>query len=293
MRPLSSFILAMACLGVAHPGLSQTINSQESATPYAEVRGWTVSVMGDGRGIFSCRASVGTDYMNQMMVEYNGFSESWRLYVRGNRPEPTGFGIKAAILEFDGAAIDRQVGFGLSDGDGASNSHAHLDFTADELKGFMTGAQMHLDINDEAPRTFALKGTTAAVLKVEECASSYGFAPVLSAQGFTASSAPAQGTPTAPKRVDGYNVGYVLFDTGHYRHVGGLDWLEESDGLTVPLVEVERAVDFVVLNDPAQNAQIWIAMTDGIIRYTQNFNYNAWQDGPLIDCYDVEMSKAC
>jgi hypothetical protein len=168
--------LALALL-LSTPAVAQTVNDTESATPYAQVRGWSVDTMGDGRGVFACRATRGRGYERQIMLTYDGFLEAWLLHVRASRPEGGGFGIKGAAVTIDGRMQDRQMGFGRPAADGASDSHARLRLSGRDLRQLMAGRTLEIEIAGERPRRWSLAGSTAATLKVVECARRWGFGP--------------------------------------------------------------------------------------------------------------------
>lgn len=288
LRNFTCFAVCAALL--AAPANGQTISAEESAAPYATARGWSVYTMADGRGIFSCRAVRGQGYNDQIMIEYDGFDETWRVLVQGVRPSGGGAGIKGAVVYYDGRSQDRQVGFGIPDYDGSSNSHAMMNLTEFDLDRVMRGSTMRLDINGERSRTWSLSGTTAAVLKVSECAQNFGFAPA----GMAAAPENQPTLPNPTAAVDGYSVGYVVHATGQFRHTGGINWVEEgNNGEVFYFTEYDRNSESVFLNDAARDLQIWIALSYFEISYTQNFNYNAWTPLYVIDCFDREASRAC
>lgn len=275
----------------ATPVFSQTISQQESASYYANVRGWAVSVIGDGRGLFACRAVRGHGYNDQIMIEYDGFSESWRVMVRGIRPSGDGGGTKGAGVYYDGQFVDRQIYFGSPGYDGTSNTHAKLDLMDWELAKLKSGNTVRIDINGEHSRSWSLSGTTAASLKVAECAANSGFGPAVI-------SAPVPAPAVAPRAqaamLDVYSVGYVRHNSGQFKATGGGNWVEEGDnGSVFYFVEYGRTEDGIFLNDPSRNMQIWIALEYDSINYTSNFNTNGWSNLYPIQCFDRQASRSC
>ena len=158
----------------ASPAIAQTVNTEEGLEHYANVRGWSVYLMGDGRGLFACRAVRGSDYNDQIMIEYNGFhgwdGERWFVLVQGNRTTFDGVGIKGAGAYYDNTVIDRQIAFGLPGQDGNSNAHARLHVESYELGLLKKSSRFGLAVNGETKRTWSLSGSTAAIIKVAECA---------------------------------------------------------------------------------------------------------------------------
>lgn len=175
VRILSKISIAVVCalavVAQPMPATAQTalINNQESATPYASVRGWSVVSVGDGRGITGCRAVRGSGYDENIILQFDAFSGSWEILIRAVRPSGGGLGIKGAAVYWDGKLTDSQVGFGIPGADGSSDTHARLPLSVHDLRAFMKGSFVEIDISGETSRRFALKGTTAAALKVEEC----------------------------------------------------------------------------------------------------------------------------
>ena len=190
---------ALTMLGMVSASGAGVINREESATPYDTARGWSVFVIGDGRGINSCRAVRGSGYDGQLMIDYgyHGVEAGWTVYAVANRTAADdGFGIRGAALYFDGTLFsDAQTGFGVPGTDGASTTHAGLNLTSQGLGRFKSAQTMRLDINGEASRTWSLAGSTAATLKVEECARSYGIMAAAPAAPTTSGSQTPQLAP--------------------------------------------------------------------------------------------------
>ena len=301
MKVLTSLALVTGL--ATTPLQAQGINPSDGGTPYANVRGWSVFSMADGRGIYGCRAVRGYGYNDQIMVDYDGFSEAWSLIVPANRPGGGGIGIKGAVAYYDGSMVDSQVGFGVPGADGSSDTHARLMLEANTMGRFKSGSTLRLDINGEASRSYALTGTTAAVLKVVECAQSFGMSDAALSIGMGRAAggggAAAPALPTAPAApaggVNGYSVGYVVYPGGQFRNVGGTGWVEEASNGNVKAYfeEYGRDADSVFLHDASRDLQIWIALTPGEIGITHNGNNNAWGYLYSIDCYDREASRAC
>lgn len=167
------FPLILLFLSLPTFATAQTINAEESATPYSNVAGWSVFTMSDGRGVNSCRAVWGNGYGDQIMIDYGlgGSGQDWTLYVQANRtPNDEGFGVRGAGLYFNTQYFaDAQIGFGVLGNDGASSTHAQLILTPDALRRFQSSQSIGLSINGEASRTWSLTGSSAAVRQVEAC----------------------------------------------------------------------------------------------------------------------------
>jgi hypothetical protein len=301
-------LLALVTALVTTPALSQTISPQESASPYANVRGWSVYSMSDGRGNFSCRAVRGRGYNNEMMLEYDGFDQTWRILVQGTRPSGGGGGgAKGAGVYYDGRFVDRQIYFGSPGYDGASDTHAKLDLNADGLRKVKSGNTIRIDINGESARSWSLSGTTAAILKIAECASVNGYAPAgMAAAAPTRNTAPAptRGTVTpraqvqpqqqAQQAFNANGIGYVVFPQGEYVHTGNGNWVEQgNNGSAFYFSEYDSTDDSIFLNDTSRDLQIWIDFHNNDILYTRNFNANTWTRLYTIDCYDATRSRSC
>jgi hypothetical protein len=285
------------------PALAQTVNSQEGAQYYANVRGWSVYQMSDGRGIFACRAVRGNGYNDQIMIEYNAFeggNGEWAILVQGRRTEFDGPDARGAGAHYDGTFVDRQIYFGFPGMDGDSNSHARLGIEAYELGLLKKSSNFTLDINRETRRAWSLAGSTAAILKVAECADRM-LGTSLTAKPRAApraapTPAPTQRQPVQPQvaRVDGFSVGTVRFPQGDFRKVFKGSWEEQGDNGSVFFFrEFDRNADSVFLEDQSRNVQIWIDLHSYEIRYTQNHDYNRWETLYQIECYGEINSRQC
>lgn len=292
-RKFSQAAFAIGLLGA--PVSAQTTNSEESAAYYGETRGWTIYSMGDGRGLFSCRAVRGHGYNDQIMIEYDGFPEEWRVMVQGKRPAGDGPGTIGTGVYYDGEYMDRQVYFGHANQDGSSNSHAKLDLTEWEFGRLREGNQFRIDLVGQGSRTWSLTGTTAATQKIGECLTSMLATPM-------PRSLPAAAPAPQPRQVpnnhnasiDGFSVGYVRFPAGQFRSTGGGNWVEEGDNGSVSyFTEIERHIDGVALNDRSRNLQVVIELNRNAISWTTNFDLNALQHLYNIDCYDRQASAVC
>jgi len=290
---------------VSAPAFSQTINPEESASPYAQnVRGWSVYVVGDGRGINACRAVRGNGYNDQIMIEYDGADATWRILVQGTRvfDGGGGAGTQGTGVYYDGEFVDRQMYFGIEGYDGNSNSHMKLDLTDWELQKVRSGSTIRIDINGERNRLWSLSGSSAAILKVAECARNSGFPPAGIAAGWLSQPAPAS-PPVTPQvrssqndapEIDGFSVGTVRYAQGDFRKVFAGSWEEQGDnGSVFYFREFNRTSDSVFLEDQSRNIQIWIDLPAYEIRFTQNHDYNRWEPLYQIECYGTINSRQC
>lgn len=286
-----------AVLGAGLPASAQAINNQQSADLYAQVRGWSVYAMADGRGYFGCRAVIGSGYNGELMIDYSdsAMGPYWSVYVRANRtPADQGFGLRGAALYFDGKLFsDAQIGFGVLEEDGASHTHAMLNLNDASLTRFRAAGTMRLSINGEADRTYSLKGSTAASLKVQECAQNHGV-PVAAAAAPSAPAAQPAAQPAARAPLDGFNVGYVRFGNGQYRDIGNGNWVEEGDnGSMFFFTRYDATAESVFLTDDARNVQIWIDISRGEISYTQNRDNNTWELIYRVECAASSEVRSC
>ncbi|MGH1414442.1 MAG: hypothetical protein ACRBB0_13190 [Pelagimonas sp.] len=225
------------------------------------------------------------------MLEYNGFDETWRLLVQGTKPGGGGPGVKGAAVYFDGRLADRQVHFGFDGEDGTSQSHAKLDLIPSDLQSVVKGSTIQIEINGETSRSWNLNGSTAATLKVSECATQFGFTPKTTPNSRKATSA-SPGPESAT--VDGYNVGYVVYQGGVFRVLNGDRWVEEKpDGTQLSFQVYDRNNESVFLNDASRNLQIWLNLPAYQIYLTKGFDNQSWSFLYSIDCFDTHASRAC
>jgi len=290
-KTMNYFTLAATLLAV--PAYGQTINPSEDAAPYANVRGWSVYVMSDGRGIYSCRAVRGQGYNNEMMIEYDGSDETWRILVQATRPSGGGAGAKGAGVYYDGRFVDRQIYFGAPGYDGSSDRYAKLDLNAYGLDNVKSGNNIRIDINGEGNRTWSLSGTTAAILKVAECAGQFGIAPAgMAAQA--PSVPPAQSQQPLQQVFSANDIGYVVYPNGDYSHTGNGQWVEQIfNGPTHYFSEYGSTDDSIFLTDDSRNIQIWIDFHNNQFWATNNYDTNSWNPIYEIMCFDAQKSRSC
>lgn len=175
-----------ACLlaGVSSASQAQTVHPNEWTEYYADIRGWTVNAIIHAQGGFvGCRA-VKTSRNGHLIVErHNGI---WQLVVPTDRTDVYG----GAILSIDKADIDSQFGF--------ENGWATRELSARELDLIKAGNQLGVEINGEPPRYWELSGSTAAILKAQECADNGGNLPQDDAQAASGQGASGQAAPPPP-----------------------------------------------------------------------------------------------
>jgi len=172
---------AMAFAGVwmaALPVQAQTAGVGESYAHYGDARGWGVYAIQKAGGFAGCRA-VRSGAQGQMMLEKSRLG--WRLIVPTYQTARFG----GAILGVDKHDIDSQFGF--------EGGFASRDLGGADLNLIRNGSFLSVEIMGDPRREWPLTGSAAAILKAEECASSYGVAARPQAQ-----QAPASPQPQPP-----------------------------------------------------------------------------------------------
>lgn len=138
----------------ASPGLAQSNYTEQ---PYASVRGWNV-ISGWTSGRFDHCAAEKSNRGNAMRIGYNG--KMWLVGMPSNRNSSF-----AGAVEVDGRggpAIFNSSGTGW------------VVTTQFNLEAVRAGNKLFLDIGSEGGWDFSLKGSAAALLKVEECVANRG-----------------------------------------------------------------------------------------------------------------------
>jgi len=248
---LSPLAIASA---LAPPAAAQGLMSDQMELSYASVRGWKVVSVSSPGGIDSCRAKTGGGYGSLLVLEQRG---ELSLLV----PTYQTARFAGAVLNIDGRVSDRQVGF--------EQGLARLELSRSDRTLVMQGSRMTLAINGEGSRQYDLRGTTAAILKLDECWSV--------ATGPQDAPTGALAPPPPPLvAIDGYNVGFAAYEGGQFRQRGDGSWVEEkTNGTMLYFDELGRDEDNVFLDDTSRDIQVAINAVQGIIYVTQS--RGAWQ----------------
>lgn len=152
-KPLALAIGAMAMTFSTNAALANTSDF------YASVKGWNVVSVQNGAQFVGCHAEK-SEYGRSLLL---GVSQGlWHLAA------PTGqigrFG--GAVLSIDKVDIDSQFGF--------DQGLAIRELSPSELYSIKRGRQLGVHIRGDAPMWWSLSGSTAAILKVQECADRQG-----------------------------------------------------------------------------------------------------------------------
>ncbi|MAC77463.1 MAG: hypothetical protein CML66_05310 [Rhodobacteraceae bacterium] len=208
---------------------AQTVAPGESAATFATVRGWDVFTITDGDKITACRALKG-DGADELIF---GYDRGWSLIV----PSKLSGDTAAASLWVDAVKDDRQVSIAAG--------FATLELTEIERSAIMKGSEMDLQIGDGPRQTFLLEGTTAALLKAQDCF-----------DGQTGSAAPG---PDATTPITGENLGMAYFKDGRFRQRVDGSWVEEdANGIANVYDETERDADSVYLQNTGNGDKVSI-----------------------------------
>lgn len=154
------FFSLCAISGLWTSAQAQVVHSEEQVAFYTETRGWTVYAINHSySGFIGCRA-VKTERGEQLALEY--YSNLWQIVVPTQQTSTFG----GAIMGVDKADFDAQFGFDFG--------YATKELTPNELQYLKRGSQLGVEINGDYPRYWSLSGSTAAILKIQECNSNGG-----------------------------------------------------------------------------------------------------------------------
>ena len=166
----------------------------------------------------SCQAVTGSGADTLVLADDGGLS----LIVPSTQTGENG----DATLWIDGLSSPQQATL--------SGGYATVAVNAVAQSGLEKGREMALQISDGKKRSYALAGTTAAILKAQACYAEKTGAPA----------------PEAPPAITGENVGMAYFDGGRFRQRVDGSWIEEDvGGATREFQESARTADSVTLTD--------------------------------------------
>ncbi len=136
--------------------------------PYARVRDWKVWSIGSAQGFLSCRAVRGTGDDILMIDLEPGRYEPWSLIRRSTLYPGDDQGMfEGGLFGVDGRSFDAEVGL-------LTNGYAQRDLTEEMRRMVRDGSTLTLAINNDTTRHYALSGSAAAMLKVQECVDRQG-----------------------------------------------------------------------------------------------------------------------
>lgn len=248
---------------------AQPTHDQESASPYAAVKGWDVMKV-DVDGVFvGCRgAKYGAS--GPFMIDYS--QEGWRLLVP--HEDSPGQGVfEGARFAVDNTVIDAQVGLELP-------HWAALFLEEPQLRLLRGGTVASLQVNGQRKVTAGLSGSSAMLLKVEECfdrggepprttarmASDSGLAKAAPARKPT-SSGPSKPAPVSTEP-NAFDAKVVSFRGGRYIYRKGHDWIEQGDnGGRFNFKQVDGNENEIYLVDKSRGVRIVLHMADRMIYY--------------------------
>jgi len=148
-------ISACMAIGMALPVTAQVVHPEEQVSLYTQVKDWTVySITHNYSGFAGCRA---TKIENGSQLALELYNNLWQIVVPTDQASVFG----GAILSVDKMDFDSQFGF--------INGFATKELTQTEIKHIKSGNQIGVEIIGDFPRYWSLRGSTAAILKVQEC----------------------------------------------------------------------------------------------------------------------------
>jgi len=234
---------------------AQPTHDQESTWPYAAVKGWDVMKV-DVDGVFvGCRAAK-YGASGPFMIDYS--QEGWRLLVPHEDSPDQGV-FEGARFAVDDTVIDSQVGLELP-------HWAALLLEEPQLRLLRGGTVASLQVNGQRKVTAGLSGSSAMLLKVEECFDGGGEPPRTTARK-PADSGPSKPAPvsTEPNAIDAE---VVSFRGGRYIHRNGYDWIEQGDnGGRFNFKQVDGNENEIYLVDKSRGVRILLNVADRMIYY--------------------------
>lgn len=253
-----------AVFGMAAPSYAQMYRPGEHLSQYAQVKGWVVyAVTRDQVGFAGCRAQK-DEGGNPLAVEMiEGY---WQIVVPTNQTARFG----GAILAIDKYDFDAQFGF--------EGGLATKELTHSELAHIKSGNRVGVEINGDYPRYWSLRGSTAAISKIYECANNVGQVPQaaappapaaptsnsISANCDSPTSGPYQCTVTQEVPGQGYSESYRI-DSNH-----------------------NQAPSFLFQVRAADDVDAWVAFDRGPWKFV-----GAWmQTGPKGDCSQPRANQS-
>lgn len=234
---------------------AQPTHDQESTSPYADVKGWDVMKV-DVDGVFvGCRAAK-YGASGPFMIDYS--QEGWRLLVPHEDSPDQGV-FEGARFAVDNTVIDAQVGLELP-------HWAALSLEEPQLRLLRGGTVASLQVNGQRKVTAALSGSSAMLLKVEECLDRGGEPPRTTARK-PADSGPSKPAPVSTEP-NAFDAKVVSFRGGRYVHRNGYDWIEQGDnGGRFNFKQVDGNENEIYLVDKSRGVRIVLHMADRMIYY--------------------------
>lgn len=174
---LSAAVLGCLAIVLAGESSAQTVHGPEQTYAYANVRNWQVMSLDERNGVKGCRASVNQSGRTMMIEQYHGH---WNLIVPTRQTSTFAGG----VVKIDNAVYDSQFGI--------FNGYAVYQLYSDMLGKLKAGSKVSVRVNGDPELAFSLKGSTAAILKVQECVKTGGEAPTQQANAQQAGPAPGE-----------------------------------------------------------------------------------------------------
>ncbi len=148
-------IKATALLCTLASVFSPTLAQAQTSQAYSNVRGWVVSSDYQNGSFIGCSAQQNTRADTWSVRTRNG---GWEMTVPNYGP-PNGF--DGAVVTVDRTSIDAQFAY--------TGDIAYRELNSYELGLLKKGSRLTVRINGQDQQSYKLSGSTAAVLKVQEC----------------------------------------------------------------------------------------------------------------------------
>lgn len=165
-------------------GIATATAAQSQSSPsnplYATVKGWRINTVWHELWGFNGCMAVKPGPSGDLSIGFNRQENSWQMVV----PTSQGGRFGGAILSVGKTDFDSQFGF-----EGGS---ATKELSATELSYLKKGKEVGVEIIGDPVRYWSLSGSTAAILKVQECNNNQGRTPARTAKQPAARSQPSK-----------------------------------------------------------------------------------------------------
>jgi hypothetical protein len=227
-----------------------TLGFAQTSQAYSSVRSWIISSEYQNGAFIGCHGQKNT------RAETLAFRTRYGQMEMVVPNEGPGTGFAGALVQIDRSAIDAQFGF--------EGGYAFRALTDHEIGLLKKGSRVQVRINGQYQQEHSLKGSTAALLKIQECESRKGQLPKAKSAQAAQPQKPAARAPQSNQvsaNCDGFTFApYRCTVTRHQPEAGYIDTYEITDpNANVP------SFFFKIMN--RNEADVWVAFDGGAWNY--------------------------